>query len=51
MTFNESLRKLYEAGVISLEEAMAAADNPDELKLEIRGISRGTKASDLDFQF
>jgi twitching motility protein PilT len=47
-TFNESLKGLYQAGIISLEEALAAADNPDELKLEIRGISRGTRASDFD---
>ncbi len=47
-TFNESLKGLYQSGVISLEEALAAADNPDELKLEIRGISRGTKAADFD---
>ncbi len=46
-TFNMSLRALYQSGVISLEEAMAAADNPDELKLEIRGIQKGTKAADL----
>jgi twitching motility protein PilT len=43
MTFNQSLKLLYEKGLISLEEAMTAADNPDELKLEIRGISKGTK--------
>lgn len=43
-TFNQSLKTLYQSSVISLEEAMAAADNPDELKLEIRGISRGTKS-------
>jgi len=43
MTFNQSLKILYEQGHISLEEAMSAADNPDELKLEIRGIQKGTK--------
>ncbi|MHC5037623.1 MAG: type IV pilus twitching motility protein PilT [Planctomycetota bacterium] len=40
MTFNQSLKLLYEKGLISLEEAMAAADNPDELKLEIRGVQK-----------
>ncbi len=50
-TFNQSLKSLYQGGVISLEEAMAAADNPEELKLEIRGISRGTKAADLDLKY
>ncbi len=46
-TFNKSLKFLYQNQLISLEEAMAGADNPDELKLEIRGIVRGTKASDM----
>jgi len=46
-TFNQSLRTLYQSNAISLEEAMAAADNPDELKLEIRGISKGTRAADF----
>ncbi len=43
MTFNQSLKVLYMNELISLEDAMNAADNPDELKLEIRGISKGTK--------
>jgi twitching motility protein PilU len=46
-TFNESIKGLYQAGIIGLEEALASADNPDELKLEIRGIQRGTRSSDL----
>ena len=46
-TFNQSLKALYQSGTISLEEAMSAADNPDELKLEIRGIARGSKARDM----
>jgi twitching motility protein PilT len=46
-TFNESLKQLYTSGVIDLEEALSAADNPDELKLEIRGIQRGSRASDM----
>jgi twitching motility protein PilT len=48
-TFNECLKNLYESGAIDLEEALSAADNPDELKLEIRGIVRGAKASDLNY--
>ncbi len=50
-TFNQSLKKLYEAEKISLEEAMGAADNPDELKLEIRGIIKGSRAADFDFEY
>ena len=48
-TFNQSLVKLYKAGKISHGDALSAADNPDELKLEIRGISKGGKA-DFDFE-
>lgn len=40
-TFGQCLKKLLDAGMISEEEAMATADNPDELKLEIKGILRG----------
>jgi len=41
MTFNQSLIRLFEAGNISLEDALAASDNPEELKMEMRGITRG----------
>ena len=50
-TFNQSLKRLYEAEKISLEDAMGAADNPDELKLEIRGILKGSRAADFDFDY
>ncbi|MHC4831012.1 MAG: type IV pilus twitching motility protein PilT [Planctomycetota bacterium] len=50
-TFNQSLRRLYEAERITLEDAMGAADNPDELKLEIRGIIRGNRTSDYDYDY
>lgn len=42
-TFNQALNGLYKAGLISFEDALLNADNPDELKLEIRGISKGGK--------
>ncbi|MCK6482251.1 MAG: PilT/PilU family type 4a pilus ATPase, partial [Planctomycetes bacterium] len=42
-TFNQALHILYKGGLISYEDAIANADNPDELKLEIRGISKGGK--------
>ncbi len=41
MTFNQSLIRLYESGNIDLEEALAASDNPEELKLQMRGITKG----------
>jgi twitching motility protein PilT len=50
-SFNQSLKNLYRNGLISYEEALAAADNPDELKLEIRGISKGSRAADFDFDY
>jgi twitching motility protein PilT len=41
MTFNQSLIKLFEAGNISLEDALGASDSPDELKMQMRGITQG----------
>jgi twitching motility protein PilT len=41
-TFNQALHDLYKGGLISFEDAMANADNPDELKLELRGFSSGS---------
>ncbi len=41
MTFNQSLSRLFEAGNISLEDALASSDNPDELKMQMRGITKG----------
>jgi twitching motility protein PilT len=41
MTFNQSLIRLFEAGNIALEDALASSDNPEELKLQMRGITRG----------
>ena len=46
-SFGQSLKKLLDDGLISEEEAMGAADNPEELRLEIKGILRG---GDLRFQ-
>ncbi|MBI2931774.1 MAG: PilT/PilU family type 4a pilus ATPase [Planctomycetes bacterium] len=40
MTFNQSLKSLLERDLITLEDALHSADNPDELKLELRGISK-----------
>lgn len=42
-TFNQAIHALYKGGLISFEEAMLNADNPDELKLELRGITKGAK--------
>lgn len=50
-TFNQSLKKLYTEQFITLEDAMAMSDNPDELQLEIRGISKGAKVGDMNFSY
>ena len=44
MTFNQSLIRLFEAGNISLEDALSSSDNPEELKLQMRGITRGANS-------
>ena len=38
-TFGQSLKSLLDRTIITEEEALGAADNPDELKLELKGIS------------
>ena len=45
MTFNQSLIRLFEAGNISLDDALASSDNPDELKMQMRGITKGGATS------
>lgn len=37
-TFDQSLFQLYKAGLISLEEAMKRASNPDEFRLKLEGV-------------
>ncbi|MHC4670525.1 MAG: type IV pilus twitching motility protein PilT [Planctomycetota bacterium] len=48
-TFQQSIVDLYRHGLITYEDALLGSDNPDELKLELRGITKGTVASDFDF--
>lgn len=43
MTFNQSLKSLLERDLVTLEDALETADNPDELKLDLRGIQRDIK--------
>lgn len=40
-TFNMSLLSHLQAGRISLDDALNASDNPDDLKLALRGVTRG----------
>lgn len=37
-TFDQAIMKLYKNGMINFEEAMAAASNPDDFDLRVRGI-------------
>jgi Tfp pilus assembly pilus retraction ATPase PilT len=40
-TFGQALKRLMDDGLVTEEEALAAADNPEELRLELNGITRG----------
>jgi len=44
-TFDQSLFQLYKAGLITLEEAIRRASNPDEFKLKIQGVQFTSDAS------
>ena len=46
-TFNQSLLKWVKSETIRLEAAMTASDDPDELRLELDGVSTGLKRSDI----
>ncbi|MEW6007804.1 MAG: PilT/PilU family type 4a pilus ATPase [bacterium] len=40
-TFNQSLISLYQRGMVSYDDALSASTNPEEFKLNIRGIYSG----------
>jgi twitching motility protein PilT len=44
-TFDQSIYILYKNGLITLEEALRSASNPDEFKLRIQGIQSTADAS------
>ena len=51
-TFNQSMLELVRAGLVTEEEAMDHSSSPEELKMGLRGITKGTASSavfDLDF--
>jgi len=50
-TFNQSLKELYEKDLITLKDALEAADEPEELKMELKGIIKGSQSGDFDFRF
>jgi len=48
-TFNQGLKELVDNNDISVEAAMLASDNAEELKLELKGIHKGSRrASQLN---
>jgi twitching motility protein PilT len=49
-TFNQSLKTLIQKDLVTEDIALHAADSPEELKMELRGIQRGTKAGDFNFK-
>ncbi|MGE3165823.1 MAG: type IV pilus twitching motility protein PilT [Planctomycetota bacterium] len=50
-SFNQTLRRLYQTDQISLEDAMAASDYPEELKLELKGVYKGAMVADFNFEY
>ena len=49
--FNQSLRKLYQDDLITLDAALAASDYPEELKLDLKGIYKGAATADFNFNY
>ena len=47
-TFNQSLLKLYDAKIITMQDALAYATSPDEFKLMAEGIASGVRAKEFD---
>jgi twitching motility protein PilT len=49
-TFDQSLFYLYQSGLISLEEALRGASNPDEFRLRLAGIQNTTSIAKEDME-
>jgi len=49
-TFDQSLMKLYQEDIISLEDALQATTNPHEFMLRLKGIQATTDQSWKDFE-
>jgi twitching motility protein PilT len=49
-TFNQALLKLFETNEVKLEDALAAASNPEELMLALRGVQSGTEDATSFFE-
>jgi twitching motility protein PilT len=49
-TFDQSLYQLYSKDLISLDEALRRATNPDEFKLKIQGIHSTADAAATEME-
>jgi twitching motility protein PilT len=49
-SFHQSISQLYKTNLITFEDALAGADNPDELKLELRGVTKGLATKNFEFE-
>jgi Tfp pilus assembly ATPase PilU len=47
-TFDQSIFALYQAGYVTLEEALRWASNVDEFKLKVQGISTSAEMAKED---
>lgn len=50
-SFNESLLQLVRQGLATEEEALATSSAPEDLKLGLRGVTKGTASDELDKDF
>ena len=50
-TFNQSLLALVRNGLVSEEEAMETSDTPEDLRLGLRGVTKGASADEMDLDF
>lgn len=50
-TLNQSLLQLVKNGMVTEEDALSASHAPDDLRLGLRGITRGAAAEEVDLDF
>ena len=49
-TFDQSLFNLYHSGLITMEEALRGASNPDEFRLRLSGIRSASDQAKEDME-
>jgi twitching motility protein PilT len=50
-TFNQSLLDLVKSGMVTEDEALASSPAPEELRLGLRGVTKGSAAAGVDLDF